>query len=104
MVATKYAGTSTRPEANGHGSSGNTTLEPIAIVGLSCVLPGEAINAEKLWEMLEAGRSAWGPVPPERFSHDGFYDPSGEKIGTVCELPILPLFFSFSFLFSISQG
>ncbi|PNP48840.1 hypothetical protein THARTR1_10285 [Trichoderma harzianum] len=79
MTATKYA------ETNGHGSSGNTTLEPIAIVGLSCVLPGEAINAEKLWEMLEAGRSAWGPVPPERFSHDGFYDPSGAKIGTAMD-------------------
>ncbi|KAM0260907.1 hypothetical protein ACHAQJ_002527 [Trichoderma viride] len=85
MVRTRYPSSSTRPETNGHGSSANTALEPIAIVGLSCILPGEAINPEKLWEMLEAGRSAWGPVPPQRFSHEGFYDPSGEKIGTAMD-------------------
>ncbi|KAH7371923.1 putative polyketide synthase [Pyrenochaeta sp. MPI-SDFR-AT-0127] len=65
-------------------SSNVDALEPIAVVGLSCRLPGSAVNARKLWELLEAGGSAWSPFPKERFNDLGFRspDPANHKTGT----------------------
>ncbi|KAL5042782.1 hypothetical protein BDW71DRAFT_210911 [Aspergillus fruticulosus] len=54
--------------------------EPIAIVGLSCKLAGEASSAERLWEMLAAGRSSWRETPPSRFNLQGSYHPKAEKL------------------------
>ena len=41
------------------------SFEPIAIVGQSCVLPG-ALNPEKLWDNIAAGKDLLSKVP-ERY-------------------------------------
>ena len=54
---------------------------PIAIVGMSCRLPGGANSPEQLWEMLHAGRSGHGPIPETRWNADAFYhgDPGARE-------------------------
>ncbi|KAH7032672.1 uncharacterized protein B0I36DRAFT_286783 [Microdochium trichocladiopsis] len=51
---------------------------PIAIVGMACRLPGGASSPEKLWDLLEAGGSGHGPVPPTRWNAEAFYHPSSD--------------------------
>lgn len=53
-------------------------LEPIAVVGMSCRLSGDASDTQKLWELLSQGRSAWSKVPKDRFNQEAFHDPSAE--------------------------
>lgn len=53
-------------------------LEPIAVVGMSCRLPGDASDTQKLWELLIQGRSAWSKTPKDRFNQEAFHDPSAE--------------------------
>ena len=57
--------------------------EAIAIIGLSCRFPGDATSPEKFWEMCAEGRSAWTPIPGERFNAKAFYHPQGDKQSTV---------------------
>lgn len=53
-------------------------LEPIAIIGMSCRLPGSAHDIPGFWNMLQHGRSAWTPGPmKKRFNMEAFQDPSG---------------------------
>ncbi|MFI1913805.1 type I polyketide synthase [Nocardia sp. NPDC020380] len=40
--------------------------EPIAIVGMSCRLPGAVASPEDLWQLLQDGRDAITPFPTER--------------------------------------
>ena len=47
--------------------------EPIAVVGLSCRLPG-ARDPEAFWELLAGGVDAISEVPPDRFDISAFYD------------------------------
>ena len=42
-------------------------LEPIAIVGIGCRLPGGANSAEQFWELLRDGRDAISEVPSDRW-------------------------------------
>ncbi len=51
------------------------TPTPIAVIGMSCRLPGGANSPDELWDMLSEGRSAWGPVPADRWNADAFYHP-----------------------------
>lgn len=46
---------------------------PIAIVGLGCRFAG-APDALAYWDMTREGRDGFGPVPPDRWSHDQFFD------------------------------
>ena len=46
---------------------------PIAVIGIGCRFPGGANNPQKLWSLLAEGRSAWSPVPAERFNEDAFH-------------------------------
>ena len=55
---------------------------PIAVVGISCRLPGGANDPEKLWSMIAEGRSAWSDVPPGRFNWKSFYHPNPDINGT----------------------
>ncbi|MCP4658098.1 MAG: AMP-binding protein, partial [bacterium] len=48
--------------------------EPIAIVGMSCRLPG-APHLEAYWQLLRNGIDAVTEIPPERWDVDAFYDP-----------------------------
>jgi acyl transferase domain-containing protein len=52
-----------------------TNTVPIAIIGMSCRLPGSANSPEELWSMLYEGRSGYGPVPPSRWNAEAFYHP-----------------------------
>ncbi|KAI6778618.1 Lovastatin nonaketide synthase-like protein [Emericellopsis cladophorae] len=65
---------------NGHSpaepNGGN--YEPIAVVGMSCRLSGDASDTQKLWELLTKGGSAWSKTPKDRFNQEGFRDPSAE--------------------------
>ncbi|CAG8889872.1 unnamed protein product [Penicillium egyptiacum] len=47
---------------------------PIAICGMGMRLPGGIRDSEALYDFLLDKRDARGPVPPDRFNIDGFYD------------------------------
>lgn len=57
---------------------------PIAIIGMSCRLPGDATSPERLWKLCAEGRSAWSEIPDDRFNKEAFHHPSGSKRTTVC--------------------
>ena len=56
---------------------------PIAIIGMSCRLPGGASNIEKFWELASEGRSAWSKIPENRFNVDAFYHPDSDRTNCV---------------------
>ncbi|THY20662.1 polyketide synthase [Aureobasidium pullulans] len=60
-----------------------TTLEPIAIVGYACKLPGDVSSPEDLWELCSRGRTGWGPTPSTRYSKDAYYHPAPGKHGCI---------------------
>ncbi|KAK7752884.1 Type I Iterative PKS [Diatrype stigma] len=53
-------------------------VAPIALVGVSCRLPGGANSVDELWELLDSGTETWSPVPAERFNENAFYHPSAD--------------------------
>lgn len=66
--------------------SGFTQVErpkqmPIAIVGMSCRLPGNVSTPDEFWELCSRSRSGWSEVPEERFAHESFYHPNPGKRG-----------------------
>ncbi|CAG2015657.1 unnamed protein product [Fusarium graminearum] len=64
-------------QINGHSAT-TANLEPIAVVGMSCRLPGDATDTQKLWELITKGRSAWSKVPTDRWNQEAFHDPAAE--------------------------
>ncbi|KAJ0120535.1 hypothetical protein J7T55_015264 [Diaporthe amygdali] len=54
----------------------------IAIVGMSCRLPGGATDTEKFWEVLESGLDVHRKIPADRFDVDSHYDPTGKRVNT----------------------
>jgi myxalamid-type polyketide synthase MxaE and MxaD len=50
--------------------------EPIAIIGMSCGMPGDATTPEKFWALMRDGVDAVSVVPRERFDIDQYYDPT----------------------------
>ena len=54
--------------------------EPIAIVGMSCRLPGGVDTPEGFWKLLDEGVDAIGPFP-DRWDVDALYDPDPEARG-----------------------
>jgi acyl transferase domain-containing protein len=60
----------------------NSVLEPIAIVGLSCRLPGGADTPEKLWDIVSEGRQHWTDVPEDRYNWTAFHHPDATAPGT----------------------
>ncbi|GHG75495.1 type I polyketide synthase [Streptomyces griseocarneus] len=56
--------------------------EPIAIVGMSCRLPGGAGSPEEFWELLEAGVDAVSEFPEDRgWDVPNLYDPDPDAPG-----------------------
>lgn len=53
-------------------------VAPIALVGISCRLPGGANSVDGLWDLLERGGEAWSPVPTDRFNETAFWHPSAD--------------------------
>ncbi|KAI1640765.1 hypothetical protein F4809DRAFT_637217 [Biscogniauxia mediterranea] len=48
----------------------------IAIVGMSCRMPGGATDREKFWELLENGMDVHRKIPADRFDVDSHTDPT----------------------------
>ncbi|CAH0027307.1 unnamed protein product [Clonostachys rhizophaga] len=51
-------------------------ISPLAVVGISCRLPGGANDTDKLWDLLKDGVDTWSPVPEDRFNESAFHHPS----------------------------
>src|SRR5690606_20725654 len=66
--------------------------EPVAIVGMGMRFPGGCESPEAFWDLLENGRCAIGPIPPERWDVDAYYhaDPDAPGRMTVREGGFLP--------------
>ncbi|MFC5819174.1 type I polyketide synthase [Nonomuraea harbinensis] len=42
-------------------------MEPVAVVGIGCRLPGDARSPDEFWDLLCSGRNTTGPLPAERW-------------------------------------
>jgi monodictyphenone polyketide synthase len=52
----------------------------LAIVGMSCRLPGGATSTEKFWQILEQGLDVSRRIPADRFDIETHYDPTGKQL------------------------
>ncbi len=56
--------------------------EPVAIVGMSCRLPGGVGSPQAFWELLETGGDAISEFPTDRgWDLEGLYEPDPESVG-----------------------
>ena len=63
-----------------------TPLNPIAIIGMACRLPGGIDSPEQLWEALLRGDDLVTEIPPDRWDADEYYDPQPGAPGrSVCK-------------------
>jgi acyl transferase domain-containing protein/SAM-dependent methyltransferase/acyl carrier protein len=51
------------------------TVEPIAVIGLSCRIPGPVDTPDAFWDLLVSGTDAIEEIPAVRWEADAFYDP-----------------------------
>ncbi|KAI2618913.1 beta-ketoacyl synthase [Hypoxylon sp. NC1633] len=59
-------------------------VQPIAVVGIGCRMPGNVRSPSDLWELLMSKGVANVPrVPPSRFNIDAFIHPSSERPGSL---------------------
>ncbi|OIJ88198.1 type I polyketide synthase, partial [Streptomyces monashensis] len=57
--------------------------EPIAIVGMSCRLPGGVTSPESLWRLVHEGREGMSDFPEDRgWELEGLFDDDPESVGT----------------------
>ncbi|MFD0278332.1 SDR family NAD(P)-dependent oxidoreductase [Kitasatospora sp. NPDC127111] len=79
-----------RAEALGHADEPTAPArtaagadEPIAIVAMSCRLPGDVSAPEQLWDLLAAGGDAVGDLPTDRgWDLSQLFDLDAERAGT----------------------
>ncbi|GAO15061.1 hypothetical protein UVI_02048760 [Ustilaginoidea virens] len=57
-------------------------MEDIAVIGIGLRFPGDATNPEELWRVLENGESQWRDIPKDRLNIDGYFHPSGNRLGS----------------------
>jgi acyl transferase domain-containing protein/NAD(P)H-dependent flavin oxidoreductase YrpB (nitropropane dioxygenase family) len=63
-----------RASASSASSVPSSSAEPIAVVGLGCVMP-RAFDVPSFWANLVRGVDAVGPVPPDRWDAALYHDP-----------------------------
>ncbi|KAK4183666.1 putative polyketide synthase [Podospora australis] len=56
---------------------------PVAIVGMSCRLPGGVSSPGEFYRMLCRKRSGWSTIPKDRFSAQAYHHPNPDKKGTL---------------------
>ncbi|XPT01486.1 hypothetical protein M3J09_010621 [Ascochyta lentis] len=54
----------------------------IAIIGMSCRLPGSVSTPDEFWELLARSRTGFSDIPSSRFSDKRFFHPNPGKSGT----------------------
>jgi monodictyphenone polyketide synthase len=64
----------------GDATPRGTAQARLAVVGMSCRLPGGATNTEKFWEILDKGLNVSRRIPADRFDVDTHYDPTGKQL------------------------
>ena len=57
--------------------------EPIAVVGMSCRLPGGAESPAAFWRLLEDKREAIAPIPDDRWDSNHYYSSNPDEPGKV---------------------
>lgn len=70
-----------KPESIPRGPRGAQQAK-IAIVGMSCRMPGGATDTEKFWEILDQGLDVHRRIPADRFDVDTHHDPTGKRVNT----------------------
>ncbi|GAA2529971.1 type I polyketide synthase [Winogradskya humida] len=84
-LATMLAGrlSATAPTAETWTPPAGGDDDPIAIVAMSCRLPGGVTGPEDLWQLVAEGRDAIGDFPADRgWDLDRVYDPEPGRSGT----------------------
>jgi phthiocerol/phenolphthiocerol synthesis type-I polyketide synthase D len=59
-------------------------LEPIAVVGMACRLPGGVNTPADYWRLLHDGVSGVVRVPEDRWDADAYYSEDHTRPGTIC--------------------
>ncbi|MFJ1902192.1 SDR family NAD(P)-dependent oxidoreductase [Streptomyces sp. NPDC088115] len=74
---------STRTRLRAAEEEAEAAREPIAIVSMSCRLPGGADTPEALWKLLESGTDVVSALPEDRgWDLEALYDPDPDAHGT----------------------
>ncbi|KAF1930198.1 ketoacyl-synt-domain-containing protein [Didymella exigua CBS 183.55] len=60
----------------------NRPNEPIAVIGTGLRFPGGVNDPTQLWDLLQHPRDVQTVIPADRFSIDGFYQPSHDNQGS----------------------
>ncbi len=59
-------------------------LEPIAVVGMACRLPGGVSTPADYWQLLHDGGSGVIRVPEDRWDADAYFSEDHTRPGTIC--------------------
>ncbi|KAL8982100.1 MAG: hypothetical protein Q9205_003293 [Flavoplaca limonia] len=68
---------------NYHEKPLSQQLEPIAVVGMGCRLPGDVSSPSEFWDLMIEKRSGQTPkVPASRFNIDSHFHPNNDRPGS----------------------
>lgn len=77
MTSTEAVGTSrSRSDAGDYSPEArDTTVAPVAVIGMACRLPGGIDSPEQLWDALLRGDDMVTEIPAQRWDLEEYYDP-----------------------------